>query len=333
MVSIVVPVYNVEKYLKRCVESILSQTLRDIEIILVDDGSKDDSPRICDEYAKKDARIKVVHKKNGGLSSARNAGIKIATGQYIGFVDADDSVVPEMYEIMLQAIKREAVDFVMADYTRVLTNGTTYVKSADIREGRYDKEDIRKEIYPALIMGANIEYGPLLSVWHCLYCTDFLKKNNILFDEEVKWSEDNIFSAIVGYCAMSFYYLKGKAVYNYYQNEGTITTSHRPGAWNVYCTMNEHLRQYFANSEEYDFSQQFKWHSIYYACVCIGQSFSLTKCERKKVIKDILNSDELQEAFTNLDYEKMNMRLKVQLKLMKNKCCTAVEYLYMRRKV
>ena len=87
-VSVIVPVYNVEKYLSRCIESIINQTIKDIEIILVDDGSPDQSPQICDEYALKDGRIRVIHKKNGGLASARNAGMKIARGDYIFFVDS-----------------------------------------------------------------------------------------------------------------------------------------------------------------------------------------------------------------------------------------------------
>ncbi len=89
-ISIIVPVYNVEKYLKECIESILSQTYKNIEIILIDDGSTDNSGKICDEYLKKDSRVKVIHKENGGLSDARNTGIEIASGKYIGFVDSDD---------------------------------------------------------------------------------------------------------------------------------------------------------------------------------------------------------------------------------------------------
>ena len=103
-VSIIVPIYNVEKYLSKCIESILSQTYKNIEIILVDDGSPDNSPQICDEYAKKDDRIIVIHKANGGVSSARNAGIDIATGKYIGFVDPDDYIENNMYELMVNKI-------------------------------------------------------------------------------------------------------------------------------------------------------------------------------------------------------------------------------------
>lgn len=100
-ISVIVPVYNAEKYLDRCVESIVAQTYKNLEIILVDDGSTDNSPAICDAWAKKDSRIRVIHKKNGGVSSARNAGLDACTGDYIGFADADDWMEPDMYEVLI----------------------------------------------------------------------------------------------------------------------------------------------------------------------------------------------------------------------------------------
>ena len=103
-ISIIVPIYNVEKQLSECIESILNQTFMNFELILVDDGSPDKCGEICDEYEKKDKRIKVIHKKNGGLSDARNAGLDIAKGKYIGFVDSDDIIHPEMYERMYNCI-------------------------------------------------------------------------------------------------------------------------------------------------------------------------------------------------------------------------------------
>lgn len=110
LISVIVPVYNVEKYLPKCLDSIIRQTYKKLEIILVDDGSPDNCPQICDEYAKKDKRIKVIHQPNGGLSMARNAGLKIATGEYIGFIDSDDFIEPDMYEYLLKGIKEHEAD-------------------------------------------------------------------------------------------------------------------------------------------------------------------------------------------------------------------------------
>lgn len=109
-ISIIVPVYNVEKYLEKCVDSILNQTFKDFELILVDDGSPDNSGLICDQYAEKDSRVKVIHKENGGLSSARNAGIDIARGKYLGFIDSDDYIAEDMYELLYNNIIREKAD-------------------------------------------------------------------------------------------------------------------------------------------------------------------------------------------------------------------------------
>ena len=319
MVSIIVPVYKVEPYLRRCVESLRNQTLKDIEIILVDDGSPDNCPKMCDEFTKDDPRIRVIHKQNGGLSSARNAGLSVAQGQYIGFVDSDDTVDPDMYRSMLEIAEWEHVDFVMSDYQRILESGEPYLKTLEIRSGRYNKEDIRREIFPQLIMGENVDYGPLLSVWHCLYRTDFLRQNGLTFDDEVCWSEDNLFSSIVGYHADSFYYMKDHGLYHYYQNPGTITTSYRRGAWEVYCTMNRRLHEKFDAVKDYDFSRQLKLHMIYYACNCIGQTISLSKEGAIADIWKILNSQELTAAFQNFPMTGVPWKLKIQLCLMKYK--------------
>lgn len=110
LISIIIPVYKTEQYLKRCVDSVLNQTYQELECILVDDGSPDEAGKICDEYKKKDARIKVIHKENGGLSSARNAGLDIAKGDYIGFVDSDDFIHPQMYEMLVDVLEKQRAE-------------------------------------------------------------------------------------------------------------------------------------------------------------------------------------------------------------------------------
>ncbi len=119
LVSVIVPVYKVEKYIHQCVDSIINQTYKNIEIILVDDGSPDNCGKICDEYAEKDSRIKVIHKENGGLSDARNAGVAVASAEWISFVDSDDIIHPQAIELLFSALKREKVDIataLMADF-------------------------------------------------------------------------------------------------------------------------------------------------------------------------------------------------------------------------
>lgn len=325
-ISVVVPVYNVEKYLDRCIDSIINQTYKNLEIILVDDGSKDCSGIMCDEYAKKDERIKVIHKANGGLSSARNAGLQVATGKYIGFVDSDDDIDYAMYEKMVRCAEKENVDFVMSDYIRIDKSNSKFLKTLDLDNGRYDKKKIMNAIYPNLIMKECIDYGPLLSVCQCLYRLNLLKKNHINFDEEVRWSEDNIFSSMIGYCADSFYYMKNDGLYHYYQNECTITTSYKKGAWNVYMTMNKHLHTYFDNIYDYDFSRQLKLHVLYYACVCINQASTLDFKNGINEIKEIVCSKELQDTFQSFKLPDVSFKLKLQLYLIKYKFSKLLYY-------
>ena len=319
-ISIIVPVYKVEKYLDRCVKSLTAQTCKNMEIILVEDGSPDQCPHLCDQFAESDDRIKVIHKKNGGLSSARNAGMRIAQGKYIGFVDSDDDVELNMFAEMVAAAEQNHADFVMSDYVRILESGEQYLVSTELTSGIYDKEKIRKEIYPSLIMGENMDYGPILSVWHCIYHHEFLKKNNIIFADDVKWSEDNLFSAVVGYHANRFVYLKKKGFYHYYQNPETITTSYRAGAWNVYKRMNEYLVGFFKSKREYDFERQLKLHLIYYACNTIRMECRNAESVRKAAtrLKRILKDPSLVNAFEDLKMPLVPEKLKVQLWMMKH---------------
>lgn len=118
LISVIVPVYKVEEYLNKCIESIISQTYKNLEIILVDDGSPDNCGKICDEWAEKDLRIKVVHKENGGLSDARNAGMKVATGEYIAFVDSDDLLDSRMYEKLLEVIIQQKSDIAACSFQK-----------------------------------------------------------------------------------------------------------------------------------------------------------------------------------------------------------------------
>lgn len=119
MISVIVPVYNVEEYLPTCIESILNQTYKDLEILLIDDGSTDNSGRICDEYAKRDNRCIVIHQPNKGVYNARNTGLEHVKGEYISFIDSDDYIHPQMLEILYETLQKEDYDFSMVAYKKV----------------------------------------------------------------------------------------------------------------------------------------------------------------------------------------------------------------------
>lgn len=150
LISVIVPVYNAEKYLARCVDSILNQSYKSLEIILVDDGSIDNSSQLCDEYMAKDERVKVIHKENGGVSSARNAGIDIANGQYIAFADSDDWIENGMYDSLIQKIKEENVDIVKCCYYKEENGITTklgYVYDVSRKTDLSTKKDDFLQLY------------------------------------------------------------------------------------------------------------------------------------------------------------------------------------------
>ena len=180
-VSIIVPIYNVEKYLSKCIESILSQTYKNIEIILVNDGSLDNSAQICDEYAKKDDRIIVIHKANGGVSSARNAGIDIATGKYIGFVDPDDYIENNMYELMVNKIEKYKADIAICGYDYINENYTIE---------RYYHIQQDEILTQKQFMSMQFDMPPTIRhvVWNKLFIAKTLKK--IRFPEGINSSED-----------------------------------------------------------------------------------------------------------------------------------------------
>ncbi len=168
-ISVIVPIYKVENYLHRCVDSIINQTYTNLEIILVDDGSPDKCPMICDEYAKKDSRIRVIHKKNGGLSDARNAGLDIATGEYIGFVDSDDYISVHFCKRLMNVMKVSDSDIVECEIKKFKDTD----KIGDIQNNKLDF--ITFNTYEAM---ENLILNNILSVtvWNKLYKKDVIEK-------------------------------------------------------------------------------------------------------------------------------------------------------------
>ena len=168
LISIIVPVYNMEQYLERCINSIWQQTYTNLEIILVDDGSTDKSPQMCDEYASKDSRIKVVHKQNGGLSDARNAGLAIANGTYIGFVDSDDWIEPDMYECMYEACMEHEAQIAICRYAQVYKDHT--VQGGNQKITAFDREELMK-----IYIGGHDDYIIYNSVWSKLFAREIVE--------------------------------------------------------------------------------------------------------------------------------------------------------------
>lgn len=214
LISIIVPVYNVEKYLKKCVNSIITQTYTNLEIILVDDGSKDSSGEMCDEFSKSDSRIKVIHRKNGGLSAARNSGIEVYRGKYVTFIDSDDWIEPTYVEYLYYLLKKYNSDVSQCAFRYIDSKKKIYnkVTNSDYEEVYNSKDAIKNLLHSKYL---------ITSAWGKLYKRCFF--------DRLRYPEGKLFEDIpVTYQVMldSEKICYGDhALYNYFYNEGSISKS------------------------------------------------------------------------------------------------------------
>lgn len=261
-VSIVVPVYNTEKYLKQCIESLTSQTLEEIEIIIVDDGSKEECAFLCDELAKTDDRIKVIHKQNGGLGLARNTGIEVATGEYIGFVDSDDYVDLKMYKSLYDAAVKNDADLCLSGISFV--GGNTFSKSGDYTEKHYfDRDTIfENEGIKELLLGVigalpnepdDSRYG--VSVCKNIFKRSLLNEKKIEFFSERKIiSEDTLFMTDYIKCCKKAVGIHG-AFYCYRRNDESLSKSYKADRFEkvliFLSCLEEHIKD-AVEKEEYE---------------------------------------------------------------------------------
>ena len=245
LVSVVVPVYNVEDYMKQCVESLIHQTLKNVEIILVDDGSTDKSPAICDGYAEKYPQIKVIHKQNGGLGSARNAGMQIAKGKYVGFVDSDDYVSEKMYETLLDLTIVNDADCAYCNFLRFWGNKAVYRETSQKEIKIYSENEI---LNPYLLdrIGCkpadkdDCSYGA--SVGLGLFKKEVLDKSGILFVSERELiAEDMIFDIdFIPHCTKIVH--TNETLYFYRFNPHSLTTSYVPDRFEKNAALCEEMR-------------------------------------------------------------------------------------------
>lgn len=293
-VTVIIPIYKVEKYLERCVYSVFKQTLINIQIILVDDGSPDNCPNICDRLSKEDNRVEVIHKKNGGLASARNAGLKQAKGDYIFFLDSDDWIDENSLEELVLTADSNKVDFVRfrpmyAGWPNI-EDGTLcdFGTEEGMEEGIYNREMIINEVFPRLFATPELTLGVIVAAWRSLYNREFLEKNHLLFDDNVKYSEDTIFSAKVVYAAQSFYYLDGARYYHYFYNAESITKSFRSDRWDSCKELMATFEKNFLEKDDYDFSEQLELQKLYCVASALGQrNYIADRTERKQYCKMI----------------------------------------------
>ena len=295
-VSIILPVYNVAPYLKQSLDSIISQTLTDIEIICVDDGSTDESGKILDEYKEKDARIKVIHKKNAGTGAARNDGLKIATGECIGFVDPDDWILPNMYERLYNILQDKELDIVM--FTPDVFNDQTqkhegflYFQDSNfpkiLDDKIFNKDDISPFSYP-------------MCVWNKLYRKKLFDENNIDFAEGLDFEDHKvIFKSL--FTAKRIYFIREKLYVYRHSRKGSILSDNDTRMFDhikIYDIVENILKE-TGNWEKFhlDFLR-YKVHNILYYYTMIKPQY---KDEYyKKMAKSLQNTQMSEEEFETL---------------------------------
>lgn len=312
-VSIIVPVYNTEKYLHRCIDSILRQTLTDIEVILVDDGSFDSSGKICEEYARKDSRIQVIHQKNAGAAVARNTGLDIASGDYIAFVDSDDYIEHNMYQSMMQVANQYDCDVVLCDCVKEHGNQTE-IYTHDIRAGHYTERQLEEEYYSHLLMMEDVEYPATISNWLLLWKST-LNVPEMRYKPGIRYSEDLLFGAQLMLQAKSFYYMKGETYYHYVMNPLSASHTFAVDKWDDYKKLYEEIKNVFERCRRFDFSYQIDLCLLFFLFNTIGEIYKtdFSIGEKKAEIKSILMTPSVIRMFKRLRVTRLQVSKKQKL--------------------
>lgn len=263
--SVIVPIYNAEKYLRECLDSIVNQTYKDYEIILVNDGSTDKSPQICRKYQEKYHNVIVVNKENGGLVSARKAGLAKAQGEYIGWVDADDCVVPDMFEKMCNEAEHTNADIVICDMWSWSGDKLTPMEQAIPTGGVYTGQKLVDEFYSHMLYaGKFYSFGILPAQFNKIIRSPIIRKNLEKVDDNISIGED---AACTYFCmldAESVSYLKGEFLYKYRANLSSMCFQWKQEKVTSASIL---LNYFYTRLDEYDlpcFKEQF-WY--YFVCI------------------------------------------------------------------
>ncbi len=252
IVSIIVPVYNAEKTIQRCVESILGQDFQDFELLLIDDGSQDASGALCDAFAQRDARVRVLHKENGGVSAARNLGLSQAQGVYLQFLDSDDWITADATTMLVRTAREYQCDLVISDFYRVVGDRVSH--KGDIQEDTV----LSREEYAAHMMErpADFYYGVL---WNKLYRREIVERHHLRMNPEISWCEDFMFNLEYIRYAERFYALQ-VPIYYYVKTKGSLASQYLsiPKTIRMKLMVFEYYNRFFKtvlDEEEYERSR------------------------------------------------------------------------------
>lgn len=287
MLSIVVPVYNVSPFLDNCVESIINQTYSDLEIILVDDGSTDDSGKKCDLFAEKDSRIKVIHKKNGGLMSAWKTGVTVANGDYVGFVDSDDYIDPNMFEVLLSSAESNNADIalcgIIREYDTHCEKETFYLKS-----GVYTRAEIETQVFPIMISnGTMLNRGLSPNRVNKLFKKELLLNNLEFCDERISLGEDLVTTFACMCDVQTLVILDDFFPYHYKIRGTSIMGGYNPHFFAQSVLLKSVLSEISNQKKAYDFSLQLNNDFLSLCFYGIERNISSGKIDHKQAVEYI----------------------------------------------
>lgn len=321
--SIIVPIYNVEPYVRKCIESILKQEFVDFELILVDDGSTDNCSVICDEYAEHDARITVIHKENGGLVSARKAGLRIASGQYIGYVDSDDWIEVDMYQSLCNAARKFDVDIVICDIVENYPD-LEVKRTQSVVPGLYGKKRMLQDVYPVMLFsGEYYKFGLFPSVSNKLFKRVLLEKYQFKVDDKIRLGEDVACTYPSLLEANSICILEDKYLYHYRQNSSSMTASYDEKFFEKILILCERLNDLKREVEGLvpNFAEQLHYYFTYLATATVHNEFNRRNVksfrEKRIFIKKMLAHKDMKKALHAVHMNKMPLKSKIYIWLLK----------------
>lgn len=301
-VSIIIPIYNTGKYLNKCVDSLLNQTLQEVEIIMVDDGSNEETATICDEQAARDSRIKVFHKQNEGVSIARNYALERATGKYIGFVDSDDWVDTFMFQTLVNVLESQDVDVVYCDATTVWDDGRTELDTFSTLSSSVALETSSLSPRTLCQLAGSTCRG--------LFKSSTLREYNICFPEGLKFSEDRIFNLLVLSHTSRIYYLKKSFYFRYMRNDSCVNSYHHDAASIVLRSssiMQQLVSEHWGEEHRKAYLQQMATSFVGYLYGIITRPQNDTP--RYREFAQMASTPELHEAIATLNLRDIRSRL------------------------
>ncbi len=325
MISVIVPVYNVEKYVSNCLDTLLAQTYPNLEIIAVDDGSKDSSGSICDEYAKRHENILVVHKQNAGLGMARNTGLEHVSGEYVTFIDSDDWVEPELIERLYRSLTEKHVDYCKSGFRRVTGDGGTISLVQYVNE-LFEGKKAAGELLPRMIGSAPDRHDSIeMSVCAVLYNAGIIRQFGLRFPSERELiSEDLVFNIDYmqhadGACTIDY------VGYLYRQNTASLTHRYRPDRLKASALFYTEMKKKLT-SLGYDEMTMLRLSRIFFVYIrmSIAQETvkisGLTRRENLRNIRSICADNIVQEAIRAYPVTKLGLKQRVFIELVRNRC-------------